>query len=209
MRRLLVLVLVLVGGLVVVDRLAVHSAQRQIAVGIRASQGLSSTPTVTISGFPFLTQVVNGRYSEVDISGVGLVRGRLRASRVDAELRGVDLALGDALRGRVGAVPVDSVTLTAALPWTTLQAVAPEPVGLSAAHGGVRVVSSVSGRTLVFTADAMLQGGQIVLVPREVAGRTVRLGAPDLPFGLRLTKVRVTNAGLVVSAAGRRVVVSG
>jgi hypothetical protein len=206
---LLVLTLVLAVALTVADRLAVRSAQGRIAASIRATQGLSSTPTVTIKGFPFLTQAVSGHYDEVDVSGVDLVRGRLRASRVDAQLRGVALGLGDSLAGRVGAVPVDAVTLVATLPWSTLQSVASEAVGLSAAHGGVRVVSSVSGRTLVFTADALVENGQIVLVPREVAGRTIRLGTPDLPFDLRPTKVRVTNEGLLVSAAGRHVVVSG
>ncbi|MFF8959331.1 DUF2993 domain-containing protein [Streptomyces sp. NPDC014894] len=54
------------------DRLAVNFAESEAADRIRSSQGLPSAPEVSIKGFPFLTQVMDKRLDDVDISLTGI-----------------------------------------------------------------------------------------------------------------------------------------
>jgi hypothetical protein len=205
-KRLLFTVVVVLALLTVADRIAVRVASSRVADEVQSSQHLAAAPTVSIHGFPFLTQAFNGRYDDIEVTSRGLVRGRIVASSVTASLRGVRLALGDALGGSLPAVPVDRARLTATLAWDALENASGEPVRLSAARGGgVHVVTTVSGRTFGFTSDPAVERGELVLVPRDVAGRTIRFGVPALPFGLRLAGVRVLPAGLQISAVGSRV----
>jgi len=68
MRALLVVVLLLVGLAVVADRVAVGVAETRVGEQLAAEGGLAGTPEVDITGFPFLTQAIGGRYDEVRIS---------------------------------------------------------------------------------------------------------------------------------------------
>ncbi len=66
LRVLLVIVVILGGLFVAADRVAVNIAEDKAADKIRGSQGLDRTPEVSITGFPFLTQVANRSLDEVD-----------------------------------------------------------------------------------------------------------------------------------------------
>lgn len=210
MKRLLVTVVILLGLLVVADRVAVRVAQSQIAAQIKTSQHLNSEPVVTVRGFPFLTQALSGEYDDIEVVGADLVRGSIKVERVEASLRQVSISLSDALSGSLRAVPVGRATVKAWVGWDALENASGEPVQLSAAPGGgVKVATVVSGRALTFVTDPVVERGEVVLVPREVAGRTIRFGTTTLPFGLRLTAAQVQPSGLVLVAAGRGVVVRG
>jgi hypothetical protein len=205
-KRLLVTIVVLAALFVAADRLAVHVAEGRLASAVASAQGAATDPTVTIRGFPFLTQAFGGEYDDIQITGRSLVRGDLTADRVTAELRGVQLSLGDALAGRVGLVPARSASVTALLLWDELENASGQAVQMSAAAGGgVRVVTVVSGRQLTFVCEPSVQRGQLVLVPRDVAGRTVRIGSPRLPFRMALSRTHVTATGIEVTASGRDV----
>lgn len=210
MKRLLVTVVVLAALLAVADRIAVRVAQSQVAAQIKASQRLSTDPTVTIHGFPFLTQALGGEYDDISVVGSDLVKGSIRVSRVDADLRGVKIPLGAALGGSLHAVPAASARISAAVGWDALENASGEPVKLSAARGGgVQVDTVVSGRTLTFVADPVVERGQVVLVPRDVAGRIIDFGTTTLPFNLKLTSAKVQRTGLVLVATGAGVILRG
>lgn len=74
-RRLLITVLVLlvllIAGLVVADRVAASTAERiigeRVAEQVANQNATSEQPEVTIEGVPFLTQVVAGNYHEIQI----------------------------------------------------------------------------------------------------------------------------------------------
>jgi hypothetical protein len=205
-KRLLVVVAVLAAFLTIADRIGVRVASSRLAAQIRSSQHLSADPDVSIRGFPFLTQVIGGEYDDIEVTGTGLVRGGIHAASVTASLRGVHISLSDALSGSADAVPVTTAQISAAVGWDALENASGEPVRLSAAkHGGIRVATTVSGRELVFVSDPVIEHGELVLVPRDVAGRTLHLGAPTLPFGLHLTTARATRTGVVIGASGRQV----
>ena len=61
---LLVTLVVLAGLLVIVDRVAVRYADNQFATQIQ-KQGFSTKPSVSIQGFPFLTQVAARDFKDV------------------------------------------------------------------------------------------------------------------------------------------------
>lgn len=226
-RRLLLLLLAaLAVVLVVADRLAVQAAEHAVAVKVHEAALLRDDPSVTIRGFPFLTQAIAGRYREVDITAHGIHRGGVRIDTVSAQFFGVHVSLRDALAGRVGGVRIDRSSGSVLLTFTDLNGylatrrvqLAPDP-----AHPGevaVRAQLSVAGRSLAVSGEltAALSGRTVTLVPvagtLRVAG--VRLPAAllapvtgalgvsvdtgVLPFGLRVNRVSVTSTGVLIGA---------
>lgn len=92
--RVLLIVVVILGGLfVAADRAAVYFAESEAASKIKSSQGLSSEPSVSIKGFPFLTQVAGSSLDEIEVSIGGITataEGReVEVTEVRAELRDV------------------------------------------------------------------------------------------------------------------------
>lgn len=122
---LVVLLMILGGVLFVVDRVAVHAAEDQIAQEtkkelVARQVETASDPKVTIAGFPFLTQVIDGRYQSISIAfdrpkinGVQLSGLQLVASTVRADARAVLDGTGD--------VVADEVTGTATMSWDAVR----------------------------------------------------------------------------------------
>ena len=66
--RILLIIAVILGGLfVAADRLAVHFAEGEVADRLKTQEGLTTTPSVDIKGFPFLTQVAGGELDDVEV----------------------------------------------------------------------------------------------------------------------------------------------
>jgi LmeA-like phospholipid-binding len=122
---LLVVVLVLVGLFVVADRVAVNVAEKRIAdqaVTEMSKRDITSPrkPSVSIAGFPFLTQVLAGKYRKVTIDvdhprtkQVTLDRLTVAANEVHAPL--------NAITSGTGQVTSDTVSGTAWLNWDTVR----------------------------------------------------------------------------------------
>jgi hypothetical protein len=122
---LLVLLVLVGGGLVIADRVAASMAENQISAQAKKEMvarkiTAASDPKVTIGGFPFLTQVLAGKYEKItiafdrpDISGVQLDRLELVASTVRADASAV-------IRGN-GSVVADKVTGTANMGWDAVR----------------------------------------------------------------------------------------
>lgn len=227
MRRGLVGLAVAAALLVGADVVAAKFAESQIAQRAQTAGRLSATPEVDVRGFPFLTQALRGRYDEVRVSASD-VRGDgdVRLSRFEASLRGVTVDTGDALSGRVSAVPVTNLTATALLGYTDLAG--DRPFRLSADGRRLRVTGAVRvlGRTLTATAvsSVRLDGRAVVVTAEryEVGSKPVddvlsaslgglldlRLDIGGLPYGLELTGVQVLADGVQVRAAAGATVLS-
>ncbi|MDH6579590.1 DUF2993 domain-containing protein [Kitasatospora sp. MAP5-34] len=86
---------VLAGLLVGADRVAVGVVQDEAAGQLVSSGRLSSKPTVSIDGFPFLTQALAGTFDSVRLSGDGVTvsDGRQQAAlrSFTARLSGVEV----------------------------------------------------------------------------------------------------------------------
>lgn len=230
MRRLVGALVAVLLLLAVADRVGVVLASRVVASKLRTSASLAADPSVRIRGFPFLTQALSGRYDQIDVSTGSLARGGVRLSRLDVALRGVRLSLSQALSGNVSNVPVEGLTASAVvtyadvaahggLPGVTVLSVAPVGTHLRVTArltvlGQVVTASSDSsvrldGRSVVVTAEKVTVPGQPGgVLDTALAGRLdLRVPVGTLPYGLALTGVRVTPAGLVLAArAGATVI---
>jgi hypothetical protein len=227
-KALLVVLVVLLGLLVVADRVAVNVAEDRVAKQVQSSGGLAGPPTVDIGGFPFLTQAVAGDYSDVrlQLSPEDLDKPGTSA---DVRLRGVHVPLSAVLRGAVREVPVDDVTGTATLSYDLVAGQIGNGVTLAPAGDQLRVGRTVTllGRSVPVTAvgRVRLDGNDLVYDVAQVSGAGVdipeallsragsvldfRFPVPALPFGLRLTAVRPTDAGLVVDVQATDTVLHG
>ncbi|MBT2364879.1 DUF2993 domain-containing protein [Streptomyces sp. ISL-10] len=192
--RILLIVAVVLGGLfVAADRLAVNLAESEAADRIKSSQGLASTPEVSIGGFPFLTQVMGKELDEVDVSLAGITAtagGReVNVTEVKAELRDVrvDGSFSSATAGRAdGSARIAYADLTKAAPrGATVGYAGPE----RATKGQVKVTGPLTG--LLEGAGIPVSGTvKALLGDRQVStystvslsdGATVRLKAEELP----------------------------
>jgi len=193
--RIFLIVAVILGGLfVIADRVAVGFAQDEAADRIRTTEGLASTPDVSIEGFPFLTQVVGGEFDDVKIGikdyeastsgtgGTGDGAGTIRIDDLNAEMHGVVFS------GDYSSATANTATGTASITYDELlkaaqsgstdvtTGVTAEVVGLS--DGG-------NGKIKV-TVEATVLGTELpepvsVLSSVSVDGDTVKVHADTLP----------------------------
>lgn len=76
------------------DQAAEALTAHELAVKIQRAQHLSTRPHVTVRGFPFLTQVLDGKYTEIDVSSDSPVTNRgVTLSSVSVRLHGVHVGL--------------------------------------------------------------------------------------------------------------------
>jgi hypothetical protein len=228
MRALLVVVVLLLGLALLADRVAVGVAEDRVATELAAEGGLAGTPEVDIAGFPFLTQAVAGRYDDVRISLTAAELGRPEGTRADIALHGVHVPLSAVLSGSVREVPVDRVDGTATLSYDLLAAQLGGDTTLRREGDGLRITRTVEllGYTLPLTAagTVTLDGDEIVVDVERAAGAgadvpgflvsrvsdllDLRYRVPPLPFGLQLTGVRPTDAGVEVQVEAEDVILA-
>ncbi len=231
-----VLLLVLAGLLVVADRVAVGVAERAIADQVRqkvAEQDVQSAPPeVDVAGFPFLTQVVAGRYERISIvltDVKGSVRGdAVSVPRLDVEAHNVRASL-DTLRSQRGDVVAESVDGRATISYDSLAKLLDRPgLTLGERDGTLTVTAPVDilGNKLTVngTADVTAANGKVALKFKDMTaeglpnlplaktlltnyakGISIDVPLPELPFGLNVRKVEPKPDGLLVTADAKNV----
>jgi hypothetical protein len=219
----------------VADRAGAAFAGRAVAQELQRSAGLAALPDVTVSGVPFLTQAVAGRYERIDVTARDVPTGEVAGTplvltTLRATLRGARVPLSDAVSGTVAAVPVDRVDARVLLPYSALTqgadggqvTVSPAAGGRLRLTGSVRVLGrdvegsalsrlEVDGDALVLTAESFDVGGGLAdrLVTRALRDRfDLRVGLDGLPYGLQVEDVRVRADGLEVTAGAVGTVLS-
>jgi hypothetical protein len=226
LRILLVIVVVLAGIFIVVDRAAVYFAESEAAGRIEVSGGTVDSTDVSIKGFPFLTQVAGSALDQVDIklTGIETAAGgrRIRISEMKAELHDVTLADGFA------AATAARATGTATISYEDLTHAADDGVVVEyGGNGKVKVTGAVDilGRTLTrsVTSTVTLVDGRTVRVHADkVPGEGIpgleglvrrktdferEIGA--LPSGLKLQRIEPTKDGLEISVTGSDIRLAG
>ena len=221
MRRLVIILVVLLGLVVAADRIGVVVAERALATQVRDQLALNATPGVDIRGIPFLTQALGGDYSDVRVTIPDVDSGALQNIVVDARLQGVKVPLGDALRRQVEEVPVDRITGDLTIGYEELaRASGITDLRITREGDAVRLAGSVqvlgrqvdasatgrvevSGNDLVISADrAVVDGVEVPEAALDAAARLLSftVSPSGLPLSLRITAVDVEDAGLRVSA---------
>src|SRR3954453_23691409 len=169
MRRAVIVVIVILGLLVVADRVALAAAEHVVAGRIQDDQGLSERPDVTIHGFPFLTQALAGRYDEVTLHVQGLRKRTVPVQRLTVDLHGVHVPLGAVISQHLTPVPADHATAKVLLSYDDVDSY------LSGHHltvsegddGQVKVTGSatVAGNTVTASASGRIdvRGSELVV----------------------------------------------
>lgn len=234
---LLVLLLVLIGLAVVADRIASGVAERAIADQVQQEltrqDASAAQPEVEVGGFPFLNQVVAGKYQRITIKlrdVKGTVEGNSVALPVlDVDARNVTASL-DTIRSGQGDVRAERVDGTGTVSYDSLAALLNRPgLKLSEQDGKLMVTAplDILGQELTVTGAAEVsvsEQGQVALsfsdldaegLPNLPAARlllnqyargiSIDVPLPELPFQLTLREVRPTPQGLVVTADARDV----
>lgn len=234
---LAVLLLVLAGLLVVADRVAAGVAERAIADQVRQEvakqDAQSAPPEVEVGGFPFLTQVLDGRYERISIvlrNVQGSVRGdAVSVPRLDVDARDVRASL-DTIRSGQGEVVAETVNGTGTISYDSLAKLLDRPgLRLAEQDGRLAVTAPVDilGQRLTVTGTADITVGKEgrvslrfndldaeglpnvplarTLLSNYAKGISVDVPLPDLPFQLTVREVRPLPEGLAVTADARDV----
>ncbi|MFH8467342.1 DUF2993 domain-containing protein [Streptomyces sp. NPDC017991] len=206
--RILLIVTIVLGGLfVIADRVAVGFAEDEAADRLKTNEGLSSTPDVSIKGFPFLTQVVGGELDEVqvgikdyeaDTSGAtngtdADVPAKIRIDNLTAQMRGV------AFSGDYSSAKAATATGTATISYAELlKAAKAEPVDVAAGVTAQVVGLSDGGNGKIkVEVEATVLGTKLprpvsVLSSVSVKGDNVVVNADSLPnLGVQLAEDKV------------------
>lgn len=227
LRALLIIVVVLGGIFVAVDRAVVYFAESEAAKRVRIPGATVESTDVSIKGFPFLTQAVSSRLDEVEVSISGIQTDsegrRIRISSMDATLHDVRLANG------YSSVTADSADGKVLLSYEDLSKTAGDGVAIE--YGGndkVKVTASVvlpggqplsrsvlstvtvvDGSTLKVRADKV-PGEGIPVVEEMVRKKTdFQRQVGGLPSGLQFRKIQPTSEGVEVTVAGKDVRLAG
>jgi hypothetical protein len=230
-RRILIVFVLAVAVIAVVgDRLAVSAAQRAVSIKVRDAALLGANPTVKITGFPFLTQAVRGRYDKIDVTAHDIHRDGVRIDTIRATFYGVHVGLSAALAGRVNAVPIDRSTGSILLTFADLDSyLAKRHLTVTDRGGALQVEGSltIAGHALAVsgTYAVSVDGRKLVLSPVASSLRAagvalsgtvasavtsalaVSIDTGTLPFGLTISKAVVLPTGIGVDATARGLVV--
>lgn len=225
MRRLVVTLLVLAGLLVVADRAALAAAESQLAAEVQREEKLAQRPTIDLIGFPFLTQAVRGKYDGGRLEVRNLRTEKLRVNRLVIDLRDVEVPLTDLVSGNVHAVPAGVVSGVAMVSYADLAAATGVP-GLKIGAKGDKLeltfaVEQFGTSTPVIATARIGVADQAVRItsvqiqgaalPEELTSAALaqvqsNLAFGVLPYGLKVSDVRVAETGVEVSAHARNAV---
>ena len=205
------IVVALLAAVLVADRVAVICAQDRLARQIQ-DRGFSVKPHVTITGFPFLTQVAARRLNKVVIRAAGKKLGPVKVRHLDLTLHGIrgsgngrtaSRLSGTALVGFAGLAGMTGMT---GMPGLTLAADGPDRVKITVGLG--QVIGTATARVT----RAGLGGIRIAVisaggVPVALLGssRDITVPLPALPLGMTIKGVSVTGQGVLVHIAGQNV----
>jgi|SRR6266566_4902648 len=204
---LLVVVLVLVGG----DRAANAYTEDQMASQMQSSLALSGKPSVSIAGFPFLTQLAARTFNTVNVNASNETAGpggQLEIKSLTATLHGMHIH-------GLNSATVDQFTASALVTFTALAHAGGIPQGITLAADGPNQIKATVD-ILGFSSDATVKVTQVGNdkinvkvtdfggVPADVLGNLVdfNFSIPKLPAGVKIQSISITQQGLRITATG-------
>jgi hypothetical protein len=224
MRKLLIALLALVVLLVAGDRIAAAVAEHQISSRVAATYGLRHKPAVTIEGFPFLTQVLTGHYSRIDISVNEVGSGGATLHHLSAHFTGVRASLSQVLKAGASGATAAHASGTATVGYRDLDQQLPRGLRLHPLGKDLKVSGGVdvSGGRVPVSATVSLgvtpSGIKVTPVDARPSGQAgsayssrldVVVPLSSLPLHLHLNSVQVTQGGLRIAASARDVHFAG
>jgi LmeA-like phospholipid-binding len=226
MRKLLIgtTVLAVLGVLLVAaDRISVTVAEDQISNRLTSAYGLPDKPGVSITGFPFLTQVAAGDYRQIDVSASQVPADGATLHDLKVRLSGVHATVSQMLGNGSSMVTADRAAGSALVGFGTVDQrlpdgfrLHPEGKNLSVsgrlAFHGVHI--PVSATVAIKVADSGIRVTPVRVsvpglfgLPVSAYSSQLRVMVPlsTLPLHLHLTSVHVTPDGLRIAASAKHV----
>jgi hypothetical protein len=210
---LIVIVVVLVGG----DRAANAYAEDQMASQIKSSLALSGKPSVSIAGFPFLTQLAARTFNTVNVNASNETAGpggQLEIASLTATLHGMHIH-------GTNSATVDKFTASALVTFTALAHAGGIPQGITLAPDGpnqIKATVDILGFSSEATAKVTQVGDDKINVkitdfggvPADVLGSLTdfNISIPKLPAGVKIKSISITQQGLRITASGQNTTLS-
>jgi hypothetical protein len=219
-------VIVVLIVLVIGDFVAKQVAQYEIASQITSADS-AIHPSVTIQGFPFLTQVISRDLKEIDISASNVQAGPVTISTVSAKAKGIHV------NGAFNGGEVDSISGTASITFASLQnALSSQSQGIANISLSAAGPSSVKASFGVLGANVLTQTGTVAFKGSQVSVTWSQSGGdngggilgsvlgnsgtlpnlsftlPKLPAGLQVTGLSVTSTGISLTVAAQHTTLS-
>ena len=211
-------VIVILILLVIGDRVALAVTENDMASQFQQN-GLPVKPSVTIEGFPFLTQLAAKDFKKVDISASNIpvnlpTGGSLSITSIHATINGLHISSYSS----TASARVDHITATAFVSFGALAAAGGvgDGTGITIAPDGTNKVKITAGLGGVFSDTEEAQISQtgpqtisIKVLPSSGALSSVlsSFGSfsfnlpPGVPASLKITNLTLNSQGLTVSAA--------
>lgn len=196
---------------VLADRLAYLAVSRLVAGRIALATQPAARPVIRISGFPFLTQLLAGRYRQVSVTLGTFTTAGVDFTGVTAQLADVS-APPRRLRPGTRQLMAGRVVATATIPMRALRDRLPPGLALRQDRGEL----SVTGSLLPMPVSGVLRidAGRhaIRLTPRVLGMPSLiafEIALPALPPQLAIESVIASEAGLHVRLGGADVLLSG
>jgi hypothetical protein len=216
MRKFLIAIVILVVLLVVIDRAGLILAEHEIGTKVQSSYKLPDRPSVSIQGFPFLTQVASGHYQQIDVSIKSASADGVQLQDIDAKFTGVHASLSLLLGQNADSVTADNATGTALIAYSQVQRRLPAGIKVSPDGSGLSVVGTSAYGAIKGTARLGVSSAGITVTPQSLTIAGISAGSLAsrftftipvgvLPLHLTVTGVHVTPGGLVVNATGHNV----
>lgn len=213
--------LTVLGVLCGLDRVAESITAGKLAERVQSTQHLTARPEVTIAGFPFLLQVLKGRYHDVTITAKAPIDANgVAVNNATAHLHGVKVALSDAIHGTVSDLPVQSGTGSALITYPQLDTIVHRYGGTVGQQITVHGLSSGHARLqgpfgMSLTVTAAITNGKLVVTPDPTQlnalpglvkalltdALATPIPLPTFPFNVHLESVQLDTAGVHLIAS--------
>lgn len=217
----LIVLVVIIGLLVGADFAAKAYAENRVASQIQ-QQGFPKKPSVTIDGFPFLTQALSRDFHQVNLSADDVTEGPLLVQSINVTLDGVHV------NSSYNGATVSQLTGTMDVTFTALaNAVNSEAGGLGSVAGGGLSLSAAGSNEVKATLNLLVASETVVwrlsrsgpyqlnlqlvsnagILPSSLVNSigNITIPLPKLPAGMNVQSVSVTSAGVVGTVTGQNV----
>jgi DUF2993 family protein len=221
LRNTIIVVLALIVLFVVGDRLAVVYAQNQVAQQFKEQGGFQGTPSVSIKGFPFLTQVIAHNIHEITITSDKIKAGPVTITNLNANITDVKLN-GGFTAGTIG--HLDGQAL---IPFSGLTSALGGELGgnLGDLASGVTIKSAGDNKIKASFDLLIVSGSATLKVTREPGNKIhihllssqglpsqitdqlkdLTVPIPALPLGMKIQRIQVNGAGISIHVIGNNV----
>jgi hypothetical protein len=225
LRNTIIVVLALIVLFIVADRGAVLYAQNQVAQQFKEQGGFEGTPSVSIKGFPFLTQVIAHNIHEITITSDKIKAGPVTITNLDANITDVKLN-GGFTAGTIGHLDGKALIPFSGLTNALGSALGGAGGGLGDLLGSGVTIKSAGHNTIKASFDLTIISGSATLkvtrepgnkihihllsshgLPSEITDqlKDLTVPIPALPLGMQIQRIQVNGAGISIHVIGNNV----